>query len=330
MLQYLVRRSLQSVPLLLIISLILFGILQLQPEKPWDLLLHRPNLTAAARDHILAYYGWNKPVWYQYGLWIWNLVHLDFGTSYFSHQATLDLVKQRLPNTVILMGTAYLLTLVIAVPIGIISAVKQYSKFDNAVTTFAFVGFSLPNFWFGLMLIIGLSVFPYEHFGFKLFPTSGMVSSFGDTGFPLIWKQPVDLAWHLVLPSIVLAVQFIAAYSRFIRGAMLEVMNQDFIRTARAKGLSERAVIIRHAFRNALLPLITLMGLDIPQLFVGALITEQVFAWPGMGRLFWTSAQQLDYQVLMGILILLALFVVIGNLFADLAYGWADPRIQYR
>jgi peptide/nickel transport system permease protein len=157
-----------------------------------------------------------------------------------------------------------------------------------------------------------------------------MVSSFGDTGFPLIWKQPVDLAWHLVLPAVVLAVQFIAAYSRFIRGAMLEVMNQDFIRTARAKGLGERAVVIRHAFRNALLPLITLMGLDIPQLFVGALITEQVFAWPGMGRLFWTSAQQLDYQVLMGILILLALFVVIGNLIADLAYGWADPRIQYR
>ena len=330
MLKYLIRRTMQSVPLLVIISLLLFAILQLQPEKPWDLLLHRPNLTAAARDHILRYYGFDKPVWYQYLLWIWNLVHLDFGTSYFSHQPTLDLVRQRLPNTVILMGTAYLLTLVLAVPIGIIAAVKQYSKFDNAVTTFAFVGFSLPNFWFGLMLIIGLSVFPFEHFGFKLFPTSGMSSTFGPTGYSLIWTQPVDLAWHLVLPSIVLAVQFIAAYSRFIRGAMLEVLNQDYIRTARAKGLGERAIIIRHAFRNALLPLITLMGLDIPQLFVGALITEQVFAWPGMGRLFWESAQRLDYQVLMGILILLALFVVFGNLIADLAYGWADPRIQYR
>ena len=330
MLKYLIRRTMQSVPLLVIISLLLFAILQLQPEKPWDLLLHRPNLTAAARDHILRYYGFDKPVWYQYLLWVWNLVHLDFGTSYFSHQPTLDLVKQRLPNTVILMGIAYLLTLVLAVPIGIIAAVKQYSKFDNAVTTFAFVGFSLPNFWFGLMLIIGLSVFPFEHFGFKLFPTSGMSSTFGPTGFSLIWTQPIDLAWHLVLPSIVLAVQFIAAYSRFIRGAMLEVLNQDYIRTARAKGLGERAIIIRHAFRNALLPLITLMGLDIPQLFVGALITEQVFAWPGMGRLFWESAQRLDYQVLMGILILLALFVVFGNLIADLAYGWADPRIQYR
>jgi peptide/nickel transport system permease protein len=330
MIKYLVRRSLQSIPLLFIISIILFAILQLQPEKPWDTMLHRPNLTKAAVDHILAYYGFDKPVWYQYGLWIWNLLHADFGTSYFSHQSTLSLVAQRLPNTVILMGTAYLLTLVIAVPIGITAAVKQYSRFDNAVTGLAFVGFSLPNFWFGLMLIIGLSVFPYEHFGFKLFPTSGMVSTFGQTGFPLIWQSPLDLGWHLVLPSLVLAVQFIAAYSRFIRGAMLEVLNQDFVRTARAKGLGERAIIIRHAFRNALLPLITLMGLDIPQLFVGALITEQVFAWPGMGRLFWESAKSLDYQVLMGILILLALFVVVGNLIADLAYGWADPRIQYR
>jgi peptide/nickel transport system permease protein len=340
MIKYLIRRTLQSIPLMLIISVILFLILQLQPEKPWDLLLHRPNLTAAARDHILKYYGFDQPIWPwfinghfvmgQYGLWISNLVHGDFGTSIFSHQPTLALVQQRLPNTVILMGTAYLLTLVIAVPIGIISAVKQYSRFDNVVTGLAFVGFSLPNFWFGLMLIIGLSVFPYEHFGFKLFPTSGMVSTFGQDGYQLIWTHPIDLAWHLVLPSLVLAVQFIAAYSRFIRGAMLEVLNQDFIRTARAKGLGERAVIIRHAFRNALLPLITLMGLDIPQLFVGALITEQVFAWPGMGRLFWESAKQVDYPVLMGMLILLALFVVIGNLIADLAYGWADPRIQYR
>ena len=350
--KYLVRRSLQSIPLLLIISVLLFAILQLQPEKPWAQFLHRPNLTKAMIHHILAYYGFDQPVipWWinsdsqltapfapgshfvygQYLTWLINLLHGDFGTSYFSHQPTMALVEQRFPNTAILMGTAYVLTLVIAVPIGIIAAVKQYSRFDNAVTGLAFVGFSLPNFWFGLMLIIGLSVFPYEHFGFKIFPTSGMTSTFGQTGYHLIWDQPVDLAWHLVLPSLVLAVQFIAAYSRFIRGAMLEVLNQDYVRTARAKGLGEWTVVIRHAFRNALLPLITLMGLDIPQLFVGALITEQVFAWPGMGRLFWESARDLDYQVLMGMLILLALFVVIGNLIADLAYGWADPRIQYR
>ncbi|GAC1614646.1 MAG: oligopeptide ABC transporter permease AppB [Candidatus Dormibacteraceae bacterium] len=330
MFKYLIRRTLQSVPLLVIISVLLFAILQLQPEKPWDQLLHRPNISAAEKAHILAYYGFDKPIIYQYFLWVWNLVHLDFGTSYFSHQSTLSLVQQRFPNTVILMGFAYVVTLSFAIPIGIISAVKQYSRFDNIVTTGAFLGFSLPNFWFGLMLIIGLAVFPYEHFGFKIFPTSGMSSEFGPTGWPLIWQSPIDLLWHLALPSLVLAVQFIASYSRFTRGAMLEVMNQDFIRTARAKGLGERKVVLRHAFRNALLPLITLMGLDIPRLFVGALVTEQVFAWPGMGRLFWESAQRLDYQVLMGILILLAVLVVAGNLVADLAYGWADPRIQYR
>lgn len=334
MIKYAIRRSLQAIPLLLIISLILFGILQLQPEHPWDLLLHRPNLSNEAKQHILAYYGFDKPWWYQYGLWMWNLAHLDLGTSYFSHESTLNLIfkEHRFQNTVILMGTAYILTLVIAIPIGIISAVRQYSRFDNIVTGAAFLGFSLPNFWFGLMLIIAFAVFPYEHFhGFKIFPTSGMSSYIGTgTGFGLILQNPLDLAWHLVLPSIVLAVQFIAAYSRFIRGAMLEVLNQDYIRTARAKGLGERSVVIRHAFRNALLPLITLMGLDIPRLFVGALVTEQVFAWPGMGRLFWESAQRVDYQVLMGILIMLAVLVVLGNLIADLAYGWADPRIQYR
>src|SRR5437764_7087683 len=242
MIKYLIRRSLQSIPLLFIISILLFTILQLQPEKPWAGFLHRPNMTAAEIHHILAYYGFDKPPWMQYLIWLGNLFHGDFGTSFFSHQSTLSLVAQRLPNTVILMGTAYLLTLVISIPIGIIAAVKQYSRFDNAVTGLAFVGFSLPNFWFGLMLIIGLSVFPYEHFGFKLFPTSGMVSTFGQDGYQLIWTHPVDLAWHLVLPALVLAVQFIAAYSRFIRGAMLEVLNQDFIRTARAKGLGERAV----------------------------------------------------------------------------------------
>jgi peptide/nickel transport system permease protein len=254
-----------------------------------------------------------------------HLLHIppDLGASYFSHQSTLSLIGQRLPNTLLLMGSNYILTLAIAVPIGIIAAVKQYSKFDNFLTTSAFVGISLPNFWFGLMLIIGFAVIPYEHLGFKIFPTSGMWdnNAVGD---------PLNLLWHLVLPTIVLAVQSIAQYARFVRSSMLETLNQDYIRTARAKGLPEPRVVLRHALRNSLLPLITLMGLDIPQLFTGALVTEQVFAWPGMGRLFWDSATKSDYQVLMGILVILAVLVVLGNLVADLAYGWADPRIQYR
>lgn len=323
MYQYLVRRLLQAIPLLLIISVLLFAILQLQPIHAWDQLLYRPNLTAADRARILAYYGFDKPAPVQYLTWLRNILHLDLGTSYFSHQPTLELVAQRLPNTAILMLTAYSLALALAIPIGVISAVKQYSKFDNFVTTGAFFGFSIPNFWLGLMLIILLAVIPYEHLGFKIFPTSGMY----DAGLE---GDPINLAWHLVLPAVVLAVQFIAQYSRFIRSAMLDVLNHDFVRTARAKGLSEKRVVTRHAFRNALLPLISLMGLDIPRLFVGALITEQVFAWPGMGRLFWKAAGDGDVQVLMGILILLAVLVVLGNLLADLAYGWADPRVQFK
>ena len=323
MYQYLVRRLLGAVPLLLIISVMLFTILQLQPIHAWDQLLYRPNITAADKARILAYYGFDKPAPIQYLLWMRNLLHLDLGTSYFSHQPTLELIGQRLPNTGILMITAYSLALVLAIPIGVISAVKQYSKFDNFVTTAAFFGFSIPNFWLGLMLIIIFAVIPYEHLGFKIFPTSGMYDT-DQAG------DPFNLAWHLVLPAVVLAVQFIAQYSRFIRSAMLDVLNHDFVRTARAKGLSEKRIVVRHAFRNALLPLISLMGIDIPRLFVGALITEQVFAWPGMGRLFWKAANDGDVQVLMGVLILLAVLVVLGNLLADLAYGWADPRVQFK
>jgi peptide/nickel transport system permease protein len=323
--KYIVRRVLQALPVLLVISLILFTITQLLPEKPWSLLLHNPRLTPGDRLRILHYYGWDQPFWVQYFVYMKNLLSIppDLGTSYFSHQSTLSLIGERLPNTIILMGAAYIFTLVVSIPIGIIAAVKQYSRFDNILTTSAFIGISLPNFWFGLMLIILLAVIPFEHWGFKIFPSSGMWDP-GHTG------DPLNLAWHLVLPGLVLAVQFIAQYSRFVRSSMLDVLNQDYIRTARAKGLTEGRVVLRHALRNSLLPLITLMGIDVPALFVGALITEQVFAWPGMGRLFWDSAGKTDIQVLMGILVLLSLLVVLGNLIADVAYGWADPRISYK
>src|SRR5262244_175442 len=200
MYQYLVRRLLQAVPLLLFVSVLLFVVLQLQPIHAWDQLLYRPNLTAADRARILAYYGFDKPAPVQYLIWLRNIIHLDLGTSYFSHQPTLELIAQRLPNTAILMLTAYSLALALAIPIGVISAVKQYSKFDNFVTAGAFFGFSIPNFCLGRMLIILLAVVPYEHLGFKIFPTSGMYDS-GQEG------DPFNLAWHLVLPAIVLAVQ---------------------------------------------------------------------------------------------------------------------------
>jgi peptide/nickel transport system permease protein len=328
---YAVRRILQAIPLLLVISFLLFIIVQLLPEKPWDVLLHNPRMTAVDRARLLTYYGFDQPFAVQYLTYMRNLLHFDLGYSYFSHQSTVSLIAERLPNTVLLMGTAYIFTLLVAIPIGIVAAVKQYSRLDNVLTTGAFVGISLPQFWFGLMLITLLSVLPYEHLGFRLFPTDGMWDAGHEGSLAhLNLGDPVNLAWHLVLPALVLAVQSIAQYSRFVRSSMLDVLHQDYIRTARAKGLSQLRVVVRHGFRNSLLPLITLMGLDVPQLFAGALITEQVFTWPGIGRLFWDSAGKGDYQVLLGILIILAVLVVLGNLIADLAYGWADPRIQYR
>src|SRR3982074_383293 len=228
---YVLRRILQAIPLLLVISLVLFTILQLLPEKPWDLLLRNPRMTAADRARLLHYYGFDQPFLTQYLTYMRNLLHFDLGFSYFSHQTTVSLIAERLPNTLLLMGTAYLFTLLVAIPLGIVAAVKQYSKLDNVLTTGAFIGISLPQFWFGLMLIILLSVLPYQHLGFRLFPTDGMWDSGHEGNLArLNLGDPVNLAWHLVLPGIVLAVQSIAQYSRFVRSSMLDVMSQDFIR----------------------------------------------------------------------------------------------------
>jgi peptide/nickel transport system permease protein len=319
--RYVVRRLLLGVLTILVITFVVYALLWALPEKPYAFLINRPNQSLAARDAIIARFGADKPFIYQYGIFLKNLVHLDLGESLTQHTTVANAIGLRIGNTALLMISSYIVTLLIAVPIGIISAVRQYSKLDNVVTSLSFVGISLPNFWFGSMLIFAFAVFPHSHGFPTIFPEGGMHSN-NTTGI-------LDLAWHLVLPIIVLAVQGIAQYARYIRSSMLEVLSQDYIRTARAKGLAERRIVLRHALRNSLLPLITLMGLDIPQLFVGAVITEFVFNWPGMGRLFVDSAAANDYSILLGILLILSVFVVVGNLLADLAYTWADPRISY-
>jgi peptide/nickel transport system permease protein len=319
--RYIVRRLLLGVFTILVITFVVYALLWALPEKPYAFLINRPNQSLAQKQAIIARFGADKPFIYQYGIFLKNLLHLDLGESLTQHTSVKDAIGIRVGNTALLMGVQYIVALAIAVPIGIISAVRQYSKLDNVVTTLSFVGISLPNFWFGSMLIFAFAVFPHEHGYPTIFPEGGMHSN-NATGI-------LDLAWHLVLPVIVLAVQSIAQYARYIRSSMLEVLAQDYIRTARAKGLADRRVILRHALRNSLLPLITLMGLDIPQLFVGAVVTEFVFNWPGMGRLFVDSATANDYSILLGILLILSVFVVIGNLLADLAYTWADPRISY-
>jgi peptide/nickel transport system permease protein len=337
--KYVVRRLALGALTVLAITFVIFGLERLLPssDNPYELLLNRPNQSEAVKAAIRARYGLDAPFIAQYWaflkalaqpLWSWwgwpphAPSGPDLGYSSYLHEPVLDAISSRIGATAELMLTSYVVTLLIAVPIGIVSAVKQYSKLDNFVTSAAFVGISLPNYWFGAILIFLFADLPAIHGFPEIFPAGRQHSPGVNSGI-------LDLAWHLVLPVIVLAIQSIAAYARFIRGSMLEVLNQDYIRTARAKGLSERRVILHHAFRNSLLPFITLMGIDIPSLFVGAIITEFVFDWPGMGQLFVNEAEANDVPVILGISIILSVLVVIGNLIADVAYTWADPRISY-
>jgi len=334
--KYIVKRLALGAFTVLVITFVIYGFLLLLPEKPYAELINRPNQPLSTKLAIIHRFGADQPFFIQYWtflknvlrpLWTWwgfpphSPQPPDLGESIPLHSQVFDAIRVRMPATAELMTTSYLLTLMIAVPVGIISAVKQYSKLDNTVTSLAFLGISLPNYWFGSILIYLLAVLPYQHLGFELFPASSQHTG-QQTGL-------LDLLWHLTLPVIVLAVQSIAGYARFIRSSMLETLNQDYVRTARAKGLANRRVVIRHAFRNSLLPLITLLGLDIPSLFVGAVVTEFVFSWPGMGQLFVNQAGYNDYATLLGILLILSTMVVLFNLLADIAYTWADPRISY-
>lgn len=364
MTKYIVKRLALGLLTVLAVALVMFIFQQLVPDKPYSFLLRSIRTNSAADFDkqvaiIKARFGYDQPFYVQFLFYIRNLLHPlyswfytddsvrnnlcaslgdnctvttgfhlraplgpDFGFSQTLHEDVWSAISSRIQATAQLMGSAYVVTLIIAIPVGIISAVRQYSRLDNFVTSASFVGISLPNYWFGTILIYLFAILPYQHGVGNIFPAGQQHSNGVDSGL-------LDLAWHLVLPVIVLAVQSIAGYARYVRASMLEVLSQDYIRTARAKGLANRRVVLRHAFRNSLLPFITLMGIDIPQLFVGAVITEFVFSWPGMGKLFVDSAGGSDFPTLTGIALMLSAFVVIGNLIADLAYTWADPRIAY-
>jgi peptide/nickel transport system permease protein len=334
--KYIVKRLALGALTILVITFVVYGFLWLLPEKPYAALINRPNQPLAAKLAIIHRFGADQPFFLQYWTFLRNVLKPfwtwwgwpprlpqapDLGYSPVLHEDVFQSIVERAQATAELMVTAYVLTLLIAVPVGIISAVRQYSKLDNVVTSLSFLGISLPNYWLGSILIYLLADLPFQKAGFEIFPASGQHTG-QQTGF-------LDLLWHLTLPVLVLAVQGIAGYARFIRSSMLETLNQDYVRTARAKGLANRRVVIRHAFRNSLLPFITLLGIDIPALFVGAIVTEVVFSWPGMGQLFVNSAGYNDYFVLLGILLLLSAGVVVFNLLADIAYTWADPRISY-
>lgn len=323
MLRYLSRRLLQMIPLLLGITVISFVVIHLAPGEPTDLVTDlQPRVSAQAVARLRSLYGLDRPLHIQYLDWLRRLVRLDLGRSFLDNRLVSLKILERLPITITINVLSLLLIILVALPIGIISAVKQYSLFDKASTVFVFVGFAMPTFWLALLLMI--------LFGITLgwLPISGLRSLAAGT-LPL-WGRLLDLARHLILPVFVSAFGGLAGFSRYMRSNMLEVVGQDYIRTARAKGLTERVVIYKHALRNALLPIVTILGLSVPGLIGGSVIFESIFAIPGMGRLFYESVMARDYPVIMGGLVIGAVLTLLGNLIADIAYAYVDPRIRYK
>jgi len=334
MTRYIIRRLIQAVPVLFIVSIIVFTLIQIAPNNPLAAYQNNPNITPEDLLRLEEEYGFNDPIHIKYIKWISQLLRGNWGDSFVTHRPVITEIAERFPNTLYLSGIAFLLALIIAIPIGMISAIRQYSLFDHIVTTIAFMGQSIPIFWFGLLLIIFFSVNMQNPFaGTALFPHPPPLPLFPGGGMTTLGEYPpdplVDRIWHLVLPVTMLAVFQLAQHVRYMRAGMLDVLHQDYIRTAHAKGLRERAVILKHAFKNAALPLVTIIALEIPSLFNGALFTETIFSWPGMGRLFFNSAERGDYTVLMGILMISATLIIFFNLVADVAYAFFDPRIRY-
>lgn len=324
---YFVRRVFGSIPLLLFVSVVVYGMLYLAPGGPTAMYLRRgAGMSGEDLARLEARLGLNDPFYIQYFRWLGRVLQGDFGMAVTSSQPVADAILERLPNTLYLMGASWLVTLLIAIPIGIYSAIRQYSKFDHGVTAFTFVGQSIPTFWFGLILIlIFYSTLDNPWSGKPLLPSGG-VRTIGEdlTG----WEMVKDRLLHLVMPVAMLAMGWIAWYSRFLRSSMLEVIHADYVRTARAKGLRESLVIRRHAFRNAAIPLVTLMALDLPFLFTGALFAEVIFSWPGMGRLFYQAAERRDYGLLMAIIMITSVLIILANIVADMVYSRLDPRIR--
>lgn len=304
------------------ITIVSFIVIHLAPGSPTDLQTTlNPMAGEAARERLEALYGINRPLHVQYFDWLSRVIQLDFGNSMSSDaRPVMEKIAERLPLTVGINVVSLALTLLIAVPVGVLSAWKQGSLFDKAMTVLVFLGFAMPGFWLALLLMLYTGL---EH---QWLPISGLVSL--DYASLSPWGKMLDLARHLVLPVTVITVGSVAGMSRFMRSSMLEVLRQDFILTAKAKGLPARVIIFRHALRNALLPVITLLGLSVPGLIGGSVIIETIFALPGLGQLFYTAVMARDYPLIMGNLVLGAVLTLLGNVLADIGYGLADPRIR--
>jgi peptide/nickel transport system permease protein len=320
---YVVRRTLQAIPLLLAISVILYGILYNMPGGPLAPYLQNPHITAADIARLKHNLGMDQPVPIQYLKWLGHILTGDMGYSTSNSEPVFQALLERLPATLELMGASLVISIGIGVAAGLISAVYRYSLLDYLITTCAFFGQSMPVFWFALMMQLAFSVHGIPlPFGYQIqLPSAGIANS--DT-FDL-----GDRLSHLILPATVLSLLGIATFSRFMRSSLLEVLGTDYMRTAAAKGLSFRAILFKHGLKNALIPVVTVIALSLPGLIGGAIITETIFAWPGMGRLFINALNQSDLALLMGYLLLIAFLVVFSNLLADVVYAWLDPRVKY-
>ncbi|MGI8551901.1 MAG: ABC transporter permease [Dehalococcoidia bacterium] len=318
MTKFVLRRILVAIPTLVAISIIIFTILQLAPGDPFGQLALNPDVPPEVRANLRKQYHLDDPIPVQYVGWATQAIKGNWGFSFVSRVNVLELIRQRLPTTIMIVGSAYLIALAIAIPVGILSAVKQYSAVDNIATTLAFLGYSLPTFFTGLLFILFFSIYlrwlPFIY-------TADIQAS----GLSYLWQ----LFQHAVMPIMVLALFQAASLTRYVRASMLDVIRQDYVRTARAKGMREIRVTLTHAFRNALIPVVTIIALDIPTIFTGALITEQIFRVPGIGSLLINSLQSKDTPVIMFIVFTYAILVVIFTLLADIMYGVLDPRVKF-
>ncbi len=316
--RFVLRRTLISIPTLLGISLVIFTILSLAPGDPFSELVLNPNVPPEVIDNLREQYGLNEPPPIRYVKWLTATLSGEFGWSFASKAPVRDLIAQRLPVSIFLLGTAYIVGVLIALPVGVISAVRQYSVFDQVATTLAFFGFSMPTFFTGLLFILLFSI----NLGWFPFIYS---STLQEQGFAWLVAQ----AKQSVMPIAVLALFEGAILTRFIRASMLDVIKQEYVQTARAKGLSERGVLLGHVLRNALIPVVTVLALQLPTVFTGAVVTEQIFRVPGMGLLLINAIRQSDTPVVMAITFIYAMMVLVFNFLADILYGVLDPRIRY-
>jgi peptide/nickel transport system permease protein len=317
--QYLIRRLMIAIPSLLGISLVLFVILALAPGDPFEELATNPAVPPEVRAALRTKFGLDDPIFVRYGRWLMAMLQGDWGFSFVSRVNVDTLILQRLPTTLIVIGSSQLLALMIALPVGTLSAVKPYSIFDQVANTFAFIGFSLPPFFTGILFILVFSVtLDWLPFVYR--------ADISGSGWPWFWEH----IKQSIMPVAVLGLFQAASWTRYVRSAALDVIRLDHVTTARSKGIAERAVVLKHVVRNALIPVVTLVALQMPAIFSGAVVTEQIFRVPGIGSLLISAILANDTPVIMSVTFVFACLVIMFNLIADILYGWLDPRIAYR